>query len=135
MGTMTFKNNDAFRAMVEYCNAPNRKPKGAYDTRLKPDTKVCLWLVHDQGVYLMPGIEDGGKAEHVIYARGCDPVKNEETWWDRSRELVGGDDFAESVELPAEAVAAVLDGRVEKLVIRLTETSMSQTLHTTKAKA
>ena len=126
MGQMTFKNDDAFKDMVAFCK--RHTPKGAYDTRLKPTTTVCLWLVHDQGVYLMPGIEKGGKAEHVIYARGCNPDTSED-WWDRSRDLVGGDDFAESVEFPAEVVDAILADTVEKLVIKLTPSQMTQTLY------
>lgn len=127
MGKMTFKNTTDFRAMVRYCAL--RKPQGAYETRLKPDTKVCLWLVHDQGVYLMPGIEEGGKAAHIIYARGCDPEKNVDTWYDRAHDLVGGDDFAESIEFSTDQVDKIIDGTITKLEIQMSETSMQQTLY------
>lgn len=127
MGQMTFKIDDKFRDMVAFCE--RHKPQGCYDQRIKPGTVVALWLVHDQGVYLMPGIVDGGKAEFVIYARGCDPDKNPDTWYDRSRDLVGGDDFAECFEFDAKATFAMMTGKATKLVLKLTETSMTQTLY------
>ncbi len=122
MGQMTFKNTDEFADMVAYCD--RHKPQGAYDQRLNPDTVVCLWLVHDQGVYLMPGIVDGGKAEFVIYARGTDPKKNPDTFWDRGRELVGGDDFSEQIELTREIVDNIASGKFTKLVINMTPNAM-----------
>jgi hypothetical protein len=62
-------------------------------------TKADLVLVHDQGVYLMSGglppdlIKPPEPGRYVAYARGCNP--NIEGWWDRARDLVGGDDFGE----------------------------------------
>lgn len=65
-----------------------------------------LFLVHDQGVYLMSnglpadkeGLDPKSPMCFVVYARGCDPKKDQD-WWERARDLVGGDDFAEN--LPA----------------------------------
>ena len=123
MGQMTFKNTDTFADMVAYCD--RHKPKGAYDQRLNADTAVCLWLVHDQGVYLMPGIDKDEKAAFVIYARGTDPKKNPDTFWDRGRELVGGDDFAEQIELTREIVDAIASGKFTKLVVKMTPNAMN----------
>jgi hypothetical protein len=67
-------------------------------------TKADLVLVHDQGVYLMSGglprdLDErySGPAEksYVAYAQGCNPAV--EGWWERSRALVGGDDFGEPI--------------------------------------
>jgi hypothetical protein len=69
-----------------------------------------LFLVHDQGVYLMSNGEPGDALKHtlglyVAYAEGCHPDKNED-WWDTSRALVGGDDFAEIIKIDSSWLAA-----------------------------
>ena len=132
MGQVTFKIDDTFADMVRFCR--RHKPKGAYDTRIEPTTVVCLWLVHDQGVYLMPGIEKGGKAEYVVYGRGCDPNIDED-WWDTARAKVGGDDFAESVELTEDTAKAIEDGRFRSVTIHLSETEMRINWNMAGAKA
>lgn len=65
-----------------------------------------LFLVKDQGVYLMSsGIpylprEGSPKAQHLAYARGLDPSKNEfDDWYDRARRVMGGDDCSEPLSL------------------------------------
>lgn len=66
----------------------------------------AMFFVHDDGVYLMSNGEPGdlkNKSEvglYAAYAAGCDPDKNED-WWDVSRDLVGGDDFAEVIPVTA----------------------------------
>lgn len=97
-----------------------------YDEKTGPG----LWLVHDQGVYLMsngiPHLEDPEKPEgsKVVQAEGCDPKKDED-WWETSRELVGGDDFVEFV--PVDTMDELFEGlkgyRDRKLVIEVTATS------------
>lgn len=54
-----------------------------------------LWLVGDQGVYLM----SNGKPEpdrandgHVAYAKECDPTQPFEEWWENKQASYGGDD-------------------------------------------
>ena len=50
-----------------------------------------LWLVGDEGVYLMPNTK--AKARTIIYARECDPTKLDfETWWANKRRGFGGGD-------------------------------------------
>lgn len=61
-----------------------------------------LFLVHDQGIYLMPAsptfknetTKEG--SNWVTYAKDCNPDTDEE-WYDNTRHLVGGDDFGENV--------------------------------------
>jgi hypothetical protein len=62
--------------------------------------KAALWLVKDQGVYLMSsGIPrmpkaDGSEGSHVVYAEGFDPEKAQfDDWWE------GGDDYVEALPL------------------------------------
>jgi hypothetical protein len=67
-----------------------------------------LWLVGDQGVYLMPNTTDGpraasrkpGDGNFVVYARECDPTKLEfDTWWANKRASFGGDDGVEFIAM------------------------------------
>jgi hypothetical protein len=64
----------------------------------------ALYLVHDQGVYLMSAglpaqcVKKGEPRQVVAYAKGCNPDKDED-WWENSNYLVGGDDFGELVPL------------------------------------
>ncbi|MXY17220.1 MAG: DUF3085 domain-containing protein [Acidobacteria bacterium] len=84
------------------------------EERLAPP---CLWLVKDEGIYLMsPGIhpepESGDRPARapVAYAVGFDPTHDDRmAVWDRARGAVGGDDFAEAV--PLEWVDAALAAR------------------------
>lgn len=69
-----------------------------------------LFLVHDEGVYLMsngePGDVDSGEMRlYVAYAQGCNPDKDDD-WWDTARELVGGDDFADIIVIKPEWLKA-----------------------------
>ncbi|WP_414462442.1 DUF3085 domain-containing protein [Hyphomicrobium sp. DY-1] len=63
-----------------------------------------LWLVGDQGVYLMANTTDGevnskrreGDKHVVVYAAECDPTKLPfEEWWNNKRASFGGDDGVE----------------------------------------
>ncbi len=89
------------------------------EQRLAPP---CLWLVKDEGIYLMsPGIDpDAERTERtrapVSYASGFDPTRNDRmAVWDRARDAVGGDDFAEDV--PLEWVDAALAARSPQFVL------------------
>ena len=62
------------------------------------ETGPGLWLVGDQGVYLMPNTT--GKERTIVYARECDPSKLDfETWWANKRASFGGDDGVEFIGL------------------------------------
>lgn len=57
-----------------------------------------LWLVGDDGVYLMPNTTS--KARNIVYARECDPTKLDfETWWENKRRGFGGDDGVDFIAL------------------------------------
>ena len=81
------------------------------EERLAPP---CLWLVKDEGIYLMsPGLDpdpdsdDPPRRPPVAYADGFDPNRDDRmAVWDRARDAVGGDDFAE--DIPVEWVDAAL---------------------------
>lgn len=69
-----------------------------------------LLFVHDRGVYLMSNgiprdMDATQTGSHVVYAEHCDPNTDSE-WYDNSRELVGGDDFAEVIRIPRSWVDA-----------------------------
>lgn len=90
--------------------------------------KAALWLVGDQGVYLMsngkPELRDGDKA-FVVYAREVDPTKLPfEEWWAAKRASFGGDDGCGA--LPLEKIEAVLmGGLVGDLHLDVTEAGVS----------
>jgi len=57
-----------------------------------------LWLVGDEGVYLMSNTTTDKRT--IIYARECDPTKHDfETWWANKRAGFGGGDGVEFIEL------------------------------------
>ena len=62
------------------------------------DEKAAILFVHDQGVYCMsnglPGLVGENGKNFVAYAENCNPEVDAD-WWENSRRLVGGDDFAE----------------------------------------
>ena len=86
------------------------------EERLAPP---CLWLVKDEGIYLMsPGIHpDAGRTRApVSYASGFDPTRDDRmAVWDRARDAVGGDDFAE--EIPIDWIDAALAARAPRFVL------------------
>lgn len=74
-----------------------------YDEKTGPG----LWLVGDQGVYLMsngdPGLLSGEGSKNVVaYAKECDPTKLEfDEWWSAKQSTFGGDDGIAFIELEA----------------------------------
>jgi len=91
----------------------------------KPVDQPAVLLVHDQGVYLMsngtprdivgPDGEDKRDEKRdegrsfCAYAKGCDPVKDGD-WWNTSCDLVGGDDFGETLPMAREILALIERG-------------------------
>jgi hypothetical protein len=62
------------------------------------ETACGLWLVGDEGVYLMPNTAP--KARTIVYARECDPTKLDfETWWANKGATFGGGDGIEFIDL------------------------------------
>ena len=94
------------------------------------ETKPSLFLVHDDGVYLMSASTvdnsaEDGQRQRVAYAQGCNP-KTDEDHYENARDLVGGDDFAENVPVNP-AWGEVLD-KCKELTIKLTATQLAITL-------
>lgn len=64
-----------------------------------------LWLVGDQGVYLMPNTTDGihhttDAPRIVVYARECNPdTMPFDDWWQAKRASFGGDDGVEFLDI------------------------------------
>lgn len=57
-----------------------------------------LWLVGDEGVYLMPNTEAATRT--IAYASECDPNKLEfDEWWHVKRATFGGDDGVEFISI------------------------------------
>ena len=124
MGLLKF-DGDGVRELYEHARGCTDF-KGAYGQKPIPS----LFLVHDDGVYLMSAGKphlpnpDKPKMSKVVYAEGCNPDTDED-WWDASRALVGGDDFAEA--LPLDLFEAILSlGLVGiDIVINLGETRLT----------
>lgn len=123
-GTLTFPVDDTLKAIVAHArSSATLRPTFAelYDPTLRLDGKEPgddasptqadvdpariprgLWLVMDQGVYLMsPGepmlAKPDGKGSVVSYAQECNPA--DEGWWDAKRQIVGGDDGVDKLDL------------------------------------
>ena len=83
-----------------------------------------LWLVGDEGVYLMPNTE--GETRTIAYAKECDPTKSDD-WWEVKRATFGGDDGVEFISLEEiERISAGPPGAKPKsLCINFTATRMT----------
>lgn len=97
---------------------------------IKPgkDEKPGLWLVGDQGVYLLSnGKLAEGERALVVYSEECHPVGNPD-WWHYKRRHFGGDDGIEFLD--AERLIPLFDRnmRCTHLRVQLTETDVSLSL-------
>jgi hypothetical protein len=91
----------------------------------------ALFFVHDQGVYLMSNGQPIDKknpaasksASYVVYAEGCDPNSGAsfDEWYGHSRDLVGGDDFVET--LPVDKTWLESCDKFKELVIEVSRLS------------
>ena len=72
-----------------------------------------LWLVKDEGIYLMncyKKTEEFLKKDFVVYARGFNPkTLDRGLVWDRAREI-SRDDFAENIPLNATMIKNIVHG-------------------------
>ena len=99
---------------------------------LKPGEgeKPGLWLVGDEGVYIMSNgkLAEGPKAL-VIYAEQCHPKGNID-WWDYKRRHFGADDGIEFIE--ADRLIPLFDRnmRATHLNVQLTESEIALSLLT-----
>jgi hypothetical protein len=133
MPTLIFKAADVMRVVLHTLTAKahqeelidyGKDGEGVY----RPGSPKLL-LVHDHGVYLVSNGQPKDLIKvrspnglHIIdglyaaYAKGCDPAKHPDTWWDTSRALVGGDDFVEYLPW-AEAVREMIDNGANEIKI------------------
>lgn len=72
-----------------------------------PAKGPALWLVGDQGIYLMsngqpylpkPGVTEPNHSL-VVYAEECNPDKDPDGWWDAKEAYYGGDDGSDTIPL------------------------------------
>ncbi|MBZ9709438.1 DUF3085 domain-containing protein [Mesorhizobium sp. ESP7-2] len=99
-----------------------------YGTRPGEGEKPGLWLVGDEGVYIMSnGRHSEGTRALVIYAEQCHP-RGDIDWWDYKRRHFGADDGIEFIE--AERLLSLFDRnlRATHLNIELTETEIALSL-------
>ena len=122
MTTLKFRSKE-FQRMIDWMVGHPRRIPYTQDTT----DEYGLWLVKDEGIYVMSPSDESDVVSqkpfkcHVIYARGYSPrVKD---CWDKCRDAVGGDDFAEWIPLSPEQMMRVR--RNGELDIRLTETEIS----------
>jgi hypothetical protein len=104
MTTLTFKSKE-FPRMMEFMRNNDRKIPYGENTK-----DFGLHLVKDDGIYLMAGTVQSDWMEHlkkchVIYAQGYSPKTKD--LWEKCRDAVGGDDFAEWIPLNKEMVEAL----------------------------
>ena len=101
-----------------------------YGIRPGEGEKPGLWLVGDEGVYIMSNgkLAEGTRAL-VIYAEQCHP-KGDFDWWDYKRRHFGADDGIEFIE--AERLIPLFDRDMgaTHLNIALTETEIALSLIT-----
>lgn len=112
MGKVIFKIDETFKRIAEHAEQQG-----------KP-----IMFVHDQGVYLctegLPA-EEGSKSLMCAYAEGCDPRGGGFDWYDRARDLVGGDDFADRLGSDeARLFASAARQGLAKVIINVSETHM-----------
>ncbi len=69
-----------------------------YGTRPGEGEKPGLWLVGDEGVYIISnGKLANGQRPLVVYSDECHPNGNPD-WWDYKRRYFGGDDGIEFID-------------------------------------
>jgi Protein of unknown function (DUF3085) len=87
---LTFPVGRVLAAVTEAYRGPN--PCTLYGVGTGPG----LWLVGDEGVYLMPNTN--AKPRTIVYARECDPTKLPfDTWWENKQATFGGGDGIEFI--------------------------------------
>jgi hypothetical protein len=132
MAKLIFNAEDVKRVVEHSLAAPEQRNVAYRDEQ--PVAKAVL-LVHDQGIYLMSNglpVDPLDPKQDTTqqyfpcfcaYAKGCHP-KNDEDWWERARELVGGDDFGQTLPW-AEQMKAMLDRGATHIIINFGKRTMS----------
>ena len=132
----------ALRSIVEHAlSASEHAPTFGQAPPIAP----ALWLVKDEGIYLMSNgrprqMVDGSSAAGqdldgqslVVYAEGFDPTKADPmAVWYAARDAVGGDDFGEP--LPAEWFKDALDRGERTITLNVTPRAIHVVLPLTTA--
>lgn len=92
------------------------------------DEKPGLWLVGDEGVYILSnGKLAEGQRPLVVYAQECDPKTNPDYWHDK-RQHFGADDGIDFLD--AEMLMKLIMGSpaATHLTIAMTDTNLSVSL-------
>ena len=99
MFTFSLKEVDAVLARGRSDAAANGGYRVPYpDIAPNADARAGLWLVGDEGVYIMSSGKLGeGQRPLVVYARECDPKTNVDHWHYKRR-YFGGDDGVDVIE-------------------------------------
>lgn len=86
-----------------------------------PDAEI--FIVHNQGLYCMADCKHdlSNREANRVYAEGCNP-NEDELWLQRSRELVGGDDFCQSI--PSVWIEAAIVNEQEYLELNISSDSI-----------
>ena len=91
---LTF-DTETVRKIIEHATAAEKHRKTFGETEAGP----AVWLVGDQGVYLMSNGRPGATAP-VAYATGINPDIDEfDGWWERKRAAYGGDDGCDALPI------------------------------------
>jgi hypothetical protein len=91
------------------------------------DERPGLWLVGDEGVYLLSnGKLAEGQRALVVYAEECDPKSNPDTWHYK-RQHFGGDDGIEFLDAVMLVKLIAAASGASHLRIEMSDTSMSIT--------
>jgi len=138
MSKLVFDAADVRRVVEHSIGSPRQgRLFTGYDAESNPTyseaTAPSVILVHDDGIYLMSngqprdivaGGEDKlGARSFVAHAQGCNPKKDTD-WWNRARDLVGGDDFGETLPWARELHTMIVRG-AKTITIKITPKEIS----------
>ena len=123
MATLTFENQDLLRLAIHAERNQHRGYKGE-------DEALRMWLVGDQGVYLMTNVKTGSGANEIAYAVECNP-NTVEDWWQVKRDTFGGDDGVEKFALKAETIADIKHRNL-RMIIRMNAAEMTVSCEVTE---
>ena len=86
-----------------------------------------ITLVGDQGVYLMSFAQkvEKGQSRTVVYAKGCNPEKDGDDWYENKGRLFGGDDGGDDCGTAGEFLEWFKQGDVEKFFVDITPNSFA----------
>lgn len=125
--TLTFLRAEIARLMAHAKTAETHAPAYGQTGEIVPS----LWLVGDQGVYLMsngqPGLKADGGGNIVAYAEQINPDRLPfDVWYQRKRTAFGGDDGIEAITVAEiEDCLATYPSLTEPLRISLTPRQMA----------